>query len=176
MKVFPAGVYLPGNVNAMGCERLGWNVRRPTGGFVAAVLALTMFAVFVATLLGRCWWTSSDRTVIVVVGAGEVLLCIRELWHDSPVPSAGWTLKWGPFRPHFRWTVIGYPGERWIVLPLIVPLSLAVLGYLPFVTMRMRLRKRIHACARCGYDLFRLGSSICPECGSRLEDVPVGSD
>jgi hypothetical protein len=61
-----------------------------------------------------------------------------------------------------------YPGDWAVILPLWIPLSLT-LGYTLVLFWRDRRRIAPGHC-RCGYDLTRNTSGVCPECGEQLAE------
>ena len=141
------------------------HVKRSAGRFATRAIVIMICAMFVATLVGRVSWTSLTSHMTVALGDGEVALCMREWAHGSPVPRGGWTFEWGRFKPRFRWTLIGYPGERWVVVPIIAPLSLAGIAQVIVALRRTKAKRQTNICVGCGYDLRQLGSNRCPECG-----------
>ncbi len=74
--------------------------------------------------------------------------------------------KWGPF-----YLALGSGGQHYFFCDYWVPL--AVLGFVPGIFLAQRLiRKRRDArnrCVNCDYDLTGNTSSICPECGEKIE-------
>ncbi len=153
----------------MGNERKRWHLKHSTFFVCSVGIAIVLCSVFVATLLAHVSWTSSDSMVTVEFGAGRAYLCLREPFPGVAVPSAGWAFQWRLSWPNLGWRVIGYPGSSWFVLPLLAPLLVTGVGYVVIAMVRAKMRRQAHVCLCCGYDLRRLRSSVCPECGTGIK-------
>ena len=153
----------------MGNERKRWHLKHSTFVVCSVGIAIVLCSVFVATLLAHVSWTSSDLMVTVGFGAGRAYLCLREPFPGVSIPSAGWTFQWLPSVPNLSWRMIWYPGSRGYVLPLLAPLLLTGVGYVVIVIVRAKRRRQAHMCSCCGYDLRRLRSGVCPECGTGIK-------
>ncbi len=63
----------------------------------------------------------------------------------------------------------GKKGNLYLALVLAVPAVVLVLPLLVFAIRRTRVkvRKPLHPCAECGYELRGIRTGMCPECGHR---------
>ncbi len=67
-----------------------------------------------------------------------------------------------------RWGIEVPAGNKWLTIPLYVPLFIFVLPT-AFLWWRDHRRPKGH-CQNCGYDLTGNVSGRCPECGTPVDD------
>ena len=96
----------------------------------------------------------------------------RAMWQEQ---LGHWSIRFSIDNPGERWTYLSLPvhfGEAvWIGVPC-WPFIVASAALWTFIRRRRVLRLRRSQCPRCGYDLRRLPSATCPECGGPAKDRP----
>ena len=142
------------------------------GSFCILLLFATAMSFFWTV---RC--TSTNHSVTLTCGA------IEHLWRPPGVrdyiaplsENQSLKSKWKVNRCEYirwGWRWQDYEGVSWTIIPLWIPLSIALPVTL-WLWLRRRRRKEGH-CGKCGYDLTGNVSGRCPECGHEIPRTNEG--
>jgi len=149
------------------------------GKWAGAVGCCIVFALMLFTTMFTVRWQNSRLDCKVGVGLGAAFVGWQAFFEKglSSGDNPGWnadrtandlaTIKyqWGRFALWPR-SGIDYP-DRYVSVPLWLVLALLAC---PTAWLWFGDRRRIPAghCRRCGYDLTKNESGVCPECGVRI--------
>ncbi len=127
--------------------------------------------IFASSLLVKIEWVSRSGRFSLGLCNGEVWLCDRNKDSFMRPPTPGWTTKLSASAPNLRFRIIGYPGDKWYVVSLTIPLmTVAAVGTVHqlvkhLIVPHKRLDNGQIKCPVCSFNLTGNVSGRCPECG-----------
>jgi hypothetical protein len=153
---------------------------------VLTALSLLLCMAAVVLWVQSCWdplllrrTLSRGSSMAVGSEAGGVNVTWRDWWISTGPSPYRWVRMGRTSPARFRWRTLGFGVEWWqqvqrsgslrasrsVTLPywFLAAATAAIPG--ARLSHRLRLRRRLGLCARCGYDL-RATPDRCPECGT----------